>query len=154
MRPNDLDGQEGFSLAEILVTIAIVGIVFAALLGGLMTSVTASSLQRKQATADAVARSAAEMVKDSVANPFQACATSSTYSFSGLSVPSGYSVSIPAGGVENWNPAGAVTAPYSPSFETSQPGCPNNGLQRITIVVRSSDSQASETVQVMKRAVS
>jgi prepilin-type N-terminal cleavage/methylation domain-containing protein len=154
MRPQNLRSHDGFSLAELLVTIAVVGIAFASLLGGLMTSITASSLQRKQATADALARSAAEWVKDSIRNPYQQCATSGTYSFSDLSVPSGYSVSIPAGGVENWDPVGTVTAPYSPQFQTSQPGCADNGLQLITIIATSSDSQASETVQIVKRNVS
>ncbi len=156
MRPRSLDAEEGFSLAEVLVTIVIVGVTFAALLGGLMTSISVSTLHRKQATADAVARSAAEWVKDSVANHYQSCATSGTYSFASLPVPSGYAVSIPPGGVENWNPVGAVplTAPYSPQFQTSQPGCTDNGLQRITIVARSSDSQVSVTVQVLKRVVS
>jgi len=149
--------EEGFSLAELLVTIVIVGVTFTALLGGLITSTSVSALHRKQAAADAVARSAAEWIKDSVANHYVPCATSGTYSFSGLPVPSGYSVSIPIAGVENWNPApvGAVTAPYTPTFETSQPGCSDHGLQRITIVVvSSSDSQLTETVQVLKRVVS
>jgi type II secretory pathway pseudopilin PulG len=156
MRPHALDGEEAFSLAEVLVTIVIVGVTFAALLGGLMTSISVSSLHRKQAAADAVARSAAEWVKDSVANPYVSCATSGTYSFSTLPVPAGFSVSIPVGGVENWNPVGVVpvTAPYAPQFETSQSGCADHGLQRITIVVRSSDSQVVETVQVLKRVVS
>ena len=155
MRPHALDTEEGFALAEVLVTIVIVGVTFAALLGGLMTSISVSSLHRKQATADALARSAAEWVKDSVANPYHACATSGTYSFATLPVPSGYAVSIPGGGVENWNPVGAVpvTAPYSPQFQTSQAGCTDNGLQRITIVARSSDSQVSVTVLVIKRVV-
>src|SRR6266705_290990 len=131
MRLDDLDSEEGFSLAEVLVTIVIVGVTFAALLGGLLTSISVSALHRKQATADAVARSAAEWVKDSVANPYFPCATSGTYSFSTFPVPSGYSVSIPVGGVENWNPApvGAVAAPYTPPFETSQPGCNDHGIQ-------------------------
>ncbi len=156
MRLDDLDSEEGFSLAEVLVTIVIVGVTFAALLGGLLTSISVSSLHRKQATADAVARSAGEWVKDSVANPYVPCATSVTYSFSTLPVPGGYSVSIPVGGVENWNPVGALPVPasYSPQFETSLSGCADHGLQRITIVVRSSDSQVSETVQVVKRVVS
>jgi len=155
LRRNVLESEEGISLAELLVTIAIVGIVFTALLGGLMTSITVSTLHRKQATADSLARSAAEWIKDSIRNPYVACATGNTYSLSGLSVPSGYSVSIPASEVDNWNPATVpVPVSYSPQFQTSQPGCTDHGLQRITIVARSSDSQASETVQVLKRAVS
>jgi prepilin-type N-terminal cleavage/methylation domain-containing protein len=159
VRPRALHGEEGFSLAEVLVTIVIVGVTFAALLGGLFTSISVSSLHRKQAAADALARSAAEWVKDSVANPYVPCATSGTYSFSTLPVPSGFSVSIPvppAVGVENWNPVGTVpvASSYSPQFEPSQSGCTDHGLQRITIVVRSSDSQVVETVQVLKRVVS
>src|SRR6266487_6194177 len=150
MRRQRLDEEDGFSLAELLVTIVIVGVTFTALLGGLFTSTSVSSLHRKQAAADAVARSAAEWVKDSVANPYVPCAT--TYSFSTFPA-GGYFVSIPppptGPGVENWNPVGAVpvTAPYSPQFEPSHPGCVDHGLQRITIVVTSPDSQVSETVQ-------
>jgi prepilin-type N-terminal cleavage/methylation domain-containing protein len=149
--------EDGFSLAELLVTIVIVGVTFTALLGGLMTSISVSSLHRKQAAADAVARSAAEWVKDSVANPYVPCAT--TYSFSSFPA-NGYSVSIPppplGPGVENWNPVGGVPviAPYTPTFEPSHSGCSDHGLQRITLVVRSPDSQVSTTVQVLKRVVS
>jgi prepilin-type N-terminal cleavage/methylation domain-containing protein len=156
VRGRPLNGEEGFSLAELLVTIVIVGVTFTALLGGMFTSISVSSLHRKQAATDAVARSAAEWIKDSVANPYTPCATSSSYSFSGLPMPTGYSVSIPAGGVENWDPVGPVpiAAPYSPQFQPSQAGCTNNGLQRITIVVLSPDAQVSESVQVLKRVVS
>jgi prepilin-type N-terminal cleavage/methylation domain-containing protein len=155
VRPCALDAEAGFSLPEVLVTIVIVGVTFTALLGGLMTSIRVSSLHRQQATADAVARSAAEWVKDSKANPYHPCATSGWYSFGGLPVPSGYSVSIPVGGVENWTP-GATPFPtsYSPQFQTSQAGCTDRGLQRITIDVVSSDSQVRQTVQVLKRVVS
>ena len=147
----DFHGEEGFSLVELMVTIAIVGIAFAALLGGLMTSVIVSSHQREQATADAVARSAAEWVKVPTGqNAYSPCATKSTYSLSGLSVPSGYAVTITD--VQNWDPAPAlVPASYSPHFSTSQPGCSDHGLQLITIRVQSSDSQATESVQVIKR---
>jgi prepilin-type N-terminal cleavage/methylation domain-containing protein len=153
VRARDIHAEEGFSLVELLVTIIIVGVTFSALLGGLITTITVSSLHRKQATADSVARSAAEWIKDSVANPFQPCATGGTYSLSGLSVPSGYSVAVT--GVENWDWSGPpVTASYVPTFSPSQAGCSDHGLQRITIVVTSSDAQVSETVQVLKRVVS
>jgi prepilin-type N-terminal cleavage/methylation domain-containing protein len=142
--------EEGFSLAELLVTIVIVGVTFTALLGGLMTSTSVSSLHRKQATADAVARSAAEWIKDSVANPYVNCAT--TYSTAGLPVPSGYSVAITQ--VQYWTGATPVAGTaYSPTFSASCPS-PDKGLQQIAIVVTSSDSQVTQTVQVLKRVVS
>jgi prepilin-type N-terminal cleavage/methylation domain-containing protein len=144
--------EDGFSLVELLVTIVIVGVTFSALLGGLITTITVSSLHRKQATADSVARSAAEWIKDSVANPFHPCATNGTYSLSGLSVPGGYSAVVT--GVENWNWSGPpVTASFVPTFSPSAPGCSDRGLQRITIAVTSSDAQVNETVQVLKRVV-
>jgi prepilin-type N-terminal cleavage/methylation domain-containing protein len=150
VRARGIHAEEGFSLVELLVTIVIVGVTFSALLGGLITTITVSSLHRKQATADSVARSAAEWIKDPAANPFQPCATGGTYSLSGLSVPSGYSVAVT--GVENWNWNGPpVTASYVPTFSPSQAGCNDYGLQRITIVVTSSGAQVSETVQVLKR---
>jgi len=158
VRAHHVQREEGFSLAELLVTIVIVGVTFTALLGGVMTSTSVSALHRKQAAADAVARSAAEWIKDSVATPYQACATSSMYNtrLAALSVPSGYSASIPSGGVENWNPVGTtpIAAPYSPHFEPSQAGCTDSGLQRITIEITYPDSQVPLTVQVLKRVVS
>jgi prepilin-type N-terminal cleavage/methylation domain-containing protein len=155
MRTPAIHADDGFSLAEVLVTIVIVGITFAAVLGGLMTSIRVSDLQRTEATADAVARSAAEWVKDSVRNPYVNCSGTGTYSLSGLPKPSGYSATITR--VEYWDGAApGATGTYNlPSH--IQPACPaggDKGLQRITIVAASSDGQAAETVQIMKRKVS
>jgi prepilin-type N-terminal cleavage/methylation domain-containing protein len=145
-----LRGEDGFSLVELMITIVIVGIAFVALLAGVTTSVIVSSHQREQSTADAVARSAAEWIKDPVNNPYS-CAANNPYSLSALAVPTGYTVTISS--IEYWNPpATPFTAPYTPGFQSSSSTCAN-GLQRITLLVRSSDSQASETVQVIKRAI-
>jgi prepilin-type N-terminal cleavage/methylation domain-containing protein len=152
--PARIGDEDGFSLIELLITVVIVGVAFSALLGGLMTSIIVSSAQREQATADTVLRSAAEWVKDPIETPFVPCATAGSYAFSGLSVPPGYSVSIPAGGVRNWNPGGTpIAASYSldPDFQTS--GCTNRGLQRITINVTSPDGHGNGSVQVIKRSV-
>ena len=151
MRRQGIDSDGGFSLAEILVTIAIVGITFTAILGGLMTSITASALQRKEATADTVARSAGERVKDSVKNPYHPCADSGWYSLAGLSVPSGFSVAITSVEYWTWNQP-PVSDAYAVGFQASCPTA-DHGMQRITIVATSSDGQASEAVQVIKRVV-
>lgn len=151
MRPDALDGEEGFSLAEILVTIAIVGITFTAILGGIMTSISASALQRKEATADSVARSAAEWVKDSQQNAYANCAVASAYPLGGLTVPSGFAVSVTQ--VEYWTGTAPVAgAPYSPTFQSACPST-DKGMQRITIAATSPDGQVSEKVQVIKRRV-
>lgn len=149
-----MHAEDGFSLVELLVTIVIVGVTFSALLGGLITTITVSSLHRKQATADSVARSAAEWIKDSVQTQYANCAGVGTYSFSGLSKPTGYSVAIH--GVEYWDGSGPVAGtPYSldSHLGPSCPGSGDKGIQRITIDVMSTDGQVSESVQVVKRVV-
>ncbi|MDP9224072.1 MAG: type II secretion system GspH family protein [Actinomycetota bacterium] len=165
------DREAGFSLPEVMITIVIVGIAFTAILGGMITTITVSSLHRKQATADAFARDAAEWVKDSVKNQYVDCAGQNIYDpvpkdASGQPyVPkdaSGqpYLVQVGTGsssGVEYWNGAAPIVgSAYSPSFPWTQSQCQSNGdkgLQRITIVVSSPDRQATETVQILKRRV-
>jgi type II secretory pathway pseudopilin PulG len=136
--------DDGFSLAEILITIVLVSVTFTAILGGLMTSITVSALHRKEATADALARDAAEWVKDSLRNPYQSCANSGTYTFTGLSVPNGYTASVT--GVRYWD--GTSSNPVV--FGSSCPN-PDKGLQDIIVVGRSTDGSATETVEIVKR---
>src|SRR6266487_94526 len=136
--------DDGFSLAEILITIVIVSVTFTAILGGLMTSITVSALHRKEATADAVARDAAEWVKDTLRNPYVSCAGTSTYTFTGLSVPSGYTTTVMS--VRYWD--GTSSNPVA--FGSSCPS-PDKGMQDITVVGRSTDATATETVEIVKR---
>jgi prepilin-type N-terminal cleavage/methylation domain-containing protein len=146
--------EAGFSLPEVLITIVIVAITFTAILGGMITSISVSALHRKQATADTVGRDAAEWIKDSLNNPYAPCAGPNKYTFTGLSVPSGFSVSVQS--VQYWNgvaPVGTPTyAPYAPAFVSVCPAT-DQGIQRITIVASSSDGQDTERVQILKRPV-
>ena len=150
MRRNDIGSDAGFSLVEIVITIAIVGVTFSAILGGLFASITVSALQRTEATADTVARSAAEFVKDSGHNPYKNnCPGPGAYSLAGLSVPSGFSVHITD--ITYWD--GQPPAGNDVRFVSACPS-PDHGIQRITIAATSADGQATETVQVIKRSVS
>ena len=45
MRRHDIRSDAGFSLVEIVITIAIVGVTFSAILGGLFASITVSALK-------------------------------------------------------------------------------------------------------------
>lgn len=130
---------------EILVTIVIMGVAFTAILGGMVTSITVSAAHRDQATADTIARNAAESVKDPKL-AYSPCATTDSYA---SAMPAGSTITK----VEYWDGAApAPTASYAVTFSTS---CPppsktlDQGLQRITITA--SSRTATETVQVLKR---
>jgi prepilin-type N-terminal cleavage/methylation domain-containing protein len=145
--------DDGFSLAEVLVTVVIVGITFTAILGGLMTAIRVSDFQRTEATADAVARSTAEWVKDSVKNPYRNCAVAADYSVPPTS--SGYTATITS--VAYWDgaaPPSTGTYDLASHIQSSCPAGGDKGLQRITIVATSSDGQATESVQILKRNIS
>lgn len=142
-----IDSEAGFSLPELLVTIVIVGIAFTAILGGMIAMITVSDMHRKQATADTLARDAAESVKDSKV-AYVPCADVNSYF---PAMPNGASITR----VEYWNGATpAPAAPYSVTFASCPPPgkSADQGLQRITIAA--SSGGVIETVQVLKRSTS
>src|SRR3954453_23772083 len=93
--PPQVGSEDGFSLAELPVPIALVRLTFVAILTGLMTTIRVSAAHRSQATTDAVVRSAAEWVKDTQHNPYRTtCNGRAMYSLDGLAMPTGYTVQI------------------------------------------------------------
>jgi prepilin-type N-terminal cleavage/methylation domain-containing protein len=160
-----LGDEGGFSLPEILITIVIVGVTFSAILGGLMTSISVSAFHRKEATADALARSAAEWVKDDARNAYDPSnANSTSYSLGGVTVPGGFSVAISA--VKCWDGSlptsgSAYSLSSTSHFATSACTASDAGLQLIMITACSSNlmtactvnGQPSETVEVLKRTM-
>jgi len=125
-------GEAGESLAELLVAIAILGIAIVVIVGGLGNAILVSTLHRNQATAGAVARNAAETLKD------RKLAWSSSGSYTVTSSAPGFSVSVTA---RCWN--GDSPATFA--------GCPNGdqGLQQLSVTA--SGNGASEAVTVLKR---
>ena len=130
-------GEGGETLIEIVITIALVGICFVALLGGVMTSANMSGLHRSQADGDIQLVSAVEQIK------------AATYNATCLS-PS-YPVTLAAGWtptqqVQYWNGTGFGTTCYDTagiSFLT----------QQITVTVTSPppDSRVVRTSVINKR---
>jgi hypothetical protein len=105
-----------------------------------------SALHRKEATADTLARDAGESVKDSVLNPYKTtCAGPSMYSVP--APPSGYTVSVTT--VQYWDGTSSNPVAFAPAC----PAGGDKGLQQITVVARSTDGSATETVQILKRTV-
>jgi len=126
------------SLVELVIAIAIIGIAVTAIVWGMITSITVSGLHRQQATVDTLARNAAETVLD--AKQAYQC----SYTFT---PPSGYQVSVQS--IEflqvDWN-----QDPGTPATTKTATACSDSTLERVTIVARSTDGQATESVQVMK----
>jgi prepilin-type N-terminal cleavage/methylation domain-containing protein len=136
-----LGSEAGVTLVELIITVAIVGVAITAILLGMITSIKASALHRKEATADTVLRDAAEAVVDPQ-QIYQNCASLGSYSLTSVPFPSGYSVSVTA--IQFWKKDNPAT------FSSTCPN-PDPGLQLVTIVARSADGQATETLTVAKR---
>jgi hypothetical protein len=135
-RPGSDD--EGETLVELIISVAIMGITVIALVGGIATSILMSDIHRKQATAGASVRSYAE----AVAGHFDASAATSGYSPAavGFAVPEGFTAAVTPP-VKCWNDTLKVFG-----------GCAaGSAVQQVTLSVASSDSRASESLAVVVR---
>ena len=137
MSNGDRSTAAGATLVELLVTVAILGVMFVVFTGGTASSILGSDIHRKQAAAEAVLRSFAEAVK---AEPYDQCADGTALSSAtGGAPPAGYTKATPA--VKAWNGAAFVDCPTADT----------QGLQLVSLEVRSDDGRAVETVDVLKR---
>jgi type II secretory pathway pseudopilin PulG len=142
---SEADRDRGESLLELLIALAIMSIAVVAVVGGLLASIAASDIHRKQSTAGAAVRDYAENVEKYVAGTgYTACASPSAYAagtvgYSG--VPTGFAATAVA--VRYWTGtawiSGACTGPT------------DLGLQELTIQVNSSDTRASERLVLVLR---
>jgi prepilin-type N-terminal cleavage/methylation domain-containing protein len=130
--------EAGFTLIEVIVTVAIMGISFLIIVGGIGTAILGSDLNRRKASVQSVLRTAAEDVKG--AN-YVACAT--TYP---LPPTEGYTSALE---VDYWDALGNtfVAGTCVPATDT--------GLQLVSITVtRDATAEAHNveaSVQVVKR---
>lgn len=127
----------GFTLAEVLVSVAILGITFVAIVGGLGTAIITSDIDRRQAVAQNTLRSFAESVQGEAYDP---CPGVPVYG-AGYAAPTNYTKTIVA---EYWVPVG----------NTYVGVCPLNdaGLQRLTLTIETADAEVRESVVFFKRA--
>lgn len=140
-----LAAEEGVTLAEILVTVAILGVAFVALVGGMGSAILASDIHRKQATGGAAVRAYAEAIK---AASYAECGTAGSYAPAavGYSAPAGFTAAVT--GVEYWRADGSDpnTGDYVATCTADQ------GLQRVSLQVASDDARATESIQIVKRS--
>jgi type II secretory pathway pseudopilin PulG len=142
--------ERGDTLLELLIAIAIAGLVVATIIGSLVVGITVSDVEHKQATASAYLRDYAEAIDNAVAGNgstpnggYVACATTATSAYAsppGLAaLPSGYQQSLVA--VAYWTGSGWSSACPSP----------DTGVQLLTIAVASTDQRVTEQLDIVVR---
>ncbi|MDX6212144.1 MAG: hypothetical protein QOF82_1231, partial [Frankiales bacterium] len=125
----------GVTLVELILTVAIMGIAIVTIVGGAMTSILDSDYNHKQADAANILQAYADSV---AAVAYQPCSASYSPAYA---PPTGYSVGIVS--TEYWD---TVTS----AFISTCPAA-DYGLERLTLQVSSTDSRATEVLQVEKR---
>jgi prepilin-type N-terminal cleavage/methylation domain-containing protein len=131
--------EHGFTLVEMLLAVAILGLGVVTVLGGMMTSITSADVDRSAAVAAGAVRAYAEAV---AGDAYSSCATS--YPATGFTAPAGYSTTLT---VAYWDPtAGGGAGAFVATCPAS-----DSGLQRVTLTVTATDGRAEEQLQIAKR---
>jgi type II secretory pathway pseudopilin PulG len=126
--------EGGATLIELVMAVAILGIAFAALIGGMFTFTYAAASHSRQASGAEYIREYAEAISGA---PYQSCAT--TYAPAGFATPAGWNLAVPT--VNYWNASAFVAT--CPSVDL--------GLQRVHLSLSSNDGRDTETLDVVKR---
>ena len=143
-------GDAGESLIEVLLSIALMGIGFAAVLGAMQLGLTGSEVHRSQATSETVMLSAVERVK-AASTTYEPCAVANDSHYlpqAQSAVPSGWAaatVSIPS--VQYWNGTGF----QSGGCAALEAIAPILRIQLITVQVTSPNGDATESMSFVKR---
>ena len=138
------------SLVELVITLMIMTIAYLAILGGMTTAITTSTLHRTQASAQTVLRSYGEAVKGLTYVP---CPVSPdpNYSPPGFDFQ-GFQVVLPATGrpeVHYWH---ATPGDLSTGSFTDSCGATDEGVQKVFLTIRSPDGITVENLEIIKRA--
>ncbi len=147
-------GDEGFTLVEILIAVALLGSGAVTGLAAITTLASSSSLSRDRNQVQTVLNSAAEVVLNDDLNPYDSTHQCAALDLSALqsrlpTQPVQWTLSQVTTSVEYWqrNPAGGAEsfgATCNDSFELGR-------LRRITITVSSPDHRISNSLVVVKR---
>jgi len=124
--------SKGVGLIEVLIALAILGIVAVAFLGGLSTSLKAVFISDERSTAQSLAQSQMEYVKnqDYITNDVQA----EYLKLNSSDIPSGYDIkSLDRNGNVFDDGEHIIGVPWD--TENGQPSTNDEGIQKITIAV-------------------
>jgi len=139
-----LKAEDGMTLAEVLVTVTLLGLAVAAIVAALGTLSLSSDRHRKQVNADTVVRSYAEAIKQRAAMGLYAPCAATTYTTPTWSAPAGYTAAI------------LTTAPDAPQYWHASGGfstsCGSDeGAQKLTLRAQSADGRDVETLSIVVR---
>ena len=135
--------EQGTTLVEVLAAVALIGIAFLTILGGMMTAAVGADVHRKAATADLQVRSYAEAIRRA---SYVDCATTSSYTPAavGYAAPAGFSASVTD--VDYWRASHA-----DPDTGSWSNACPTDqGAQRVTVSLSADDGRAATSREVVK----
>ena len=152
MRPKDRcgtatrRGDEGISLVEVTMAVLMLGAAVVTIVGAFGTLAISSDRSEKHAAVATTLTAAVESILDVNRNPYQNCATTTTYApTSGLDVPATITTAN-------------VTVTQVRYFDGATFGttCFDNAnplfrLQQVTIRVRSANGRAEQSLTVLKR---
>jgi type II secretory pathway pseudopilin PulG len=144
MRDLPRSDDRGETLIELVVAVAIMGVVVVALLGAIATSIRMSDVHRKQARAGAFLRSYAEEIQNSVAEGagYKPCADT---------VITRYPASSFLGDVQLYPPTITAVTFWNGSMFVPSAGAKDIGVQRLSLLLVSKDTQVSETLDLVLR---
>jgi len=133
-------GDDGETLVELIVAVAILGIAAVAILAGMQLSVKASDIHRKEATGGAHVRSFAEAIQDYVDTAgYRPCGSAKNDYQAVAALPTGYTASVES--VQSWT-------------GTAWAACDSSGTQRLDLKVTSpgnASRRSEETLTVILR---
>jgi type II secretory pathway pseudopilin PulG len=148
MRTNCTAGTRGETLVETLLSIVLLGILAAGILGALVATTTTSDFDAKQAASEPGLRSYADAWGRATYAPCTAGSSANPYGATappGFTAPVGYTASVTA--VKFWN--GTSTNPAV--FTAACPAGGDQGLQELSLQLRSPQGPA-QTVTIDRRS--
>jgi hypothetical protein len=141
-------GEHGETLAEVLVSTTLLGIIGIGLVGAIATVLISTDVDRKTSQAETILRSYVAAVQDA---PYESGGGSYAGAFT---PPDQFTATVEQ--VRCWTGNGPVVVPSSsgPATTLSFGGCGgsgDHGLQRIDLRVASTTGRSVETVTIFKR---
>jgi prepilin-type N-terminal cleavage/methylation domain-containing protein len=139
--------DDGFTLIEIVITVALVSIAFVAILTAVAGMIAAGAENQHASTAEVVARNAGEFIKS---RPYVACAADPKTAYEGAiaasgTFPTSYAITVSVAAWDGNSPA---------TFTNPCPGGSESGIEMVTVTATSTGGPGAsfkKTLAIVKR---